>query len=265
MSIRNIIYKNKFCKTKINININKTQYTNTNKILQTNIINNLIPLKTDKLYTALIIEPRKHNALEYVLNNFTINLDNKLWNFVIYCSLYNKQFVEEIKNKLNIDIDIIPICNQNLTIPDYNYLLTNKKFYEVISTDLVLIFQTDTLILNKDIIYDFLKYDYVGAPWFNEKAVGNGGLSLRNKNKMIEIIDKKGVCKENEDFYFSFPRNYNIEINKPNFEEGKRFSVEQCFHEKSFGIHKVWRNLKKEDYQQIIKIYPQIKVLESLQ
>ncbi len=265
MSIRNIFYKNK-----INVNIlNKNNKPNFNNIidnqLYNNIINNLIPLKTDKLYTAIIVEPRKHKALEYVLNNFTINLDNKLWKFVIYCSFDNKIFVEDIKNKLNIDIDIIPICDKNLTITDYNYLLTNKKFYEVIQTDLVLIFQTDTLILNKDIIYDFLEYDYVGAPWRNERTVGNGGLSLRNKNKMIEIIKKRGTCIQNEDFYFSFPQKYNVNINKPSFEKGITFSVEQCYYEKPFGIHKAWIHLSKKEYNSLINIYPQIDVLKSLQ
>jgi hypothetical protein len=270
MSIKNIFYKKKI---NSNIKIDNTDNilkTNTIKIdnrntINTNIIDNLLPLYTQKLYTAVIIEPRKHKALEFVLQNYTYNLKEDEWYFVIYCSFFNKEFVEDIKKKLNINIDVIPICDNNITIPNYNYLLTNTKFYEVIPTDLVLIFQTDSLILNKEIIYDFLKYDYVGAPWFNEKTVGNGGLSLRNKNKMIEIINIKGECKQNEDFYFSFPRNYKIEIYKPTFEEGMRFSVEQCYHEKSFGIHKVWRNLKNEEYQQLIKIYPQIEKLKSLQ
>jgi hypothetical protein len=257
MSIRNIFGKYKNSMNCINIDMNQT--------INTTVVNNLIPLNTEKLYTAIIIEPRKHQALEFVLNNFTSNLDNKLWKIVIYCSLFNRDFVQNIKDKLNIDIDIICICNQNLTIKDYNYLLTHKKFYEVIKTDLVLIFQTDTLILNKDIIYDFIQYDYVGAPWKNEKTVGNGGLSLRNKNKMLEIINKKGISNINEDFYFSFPRNYNININKPDFEEGKRFSVEQCFHTKSFGIHKVWKCLNNHEYQELIKIYPEIDILKKLQ
>lgn len=263
MSIRNILYKNRINIVIKNEPINNN--INNNKILKSNIVDNLLPLNTKKLYTALIVEPRKHKALEFVFLNFKNNLKDNEWYFVIYCSIFNKDFVEDIKNKLNIDIDIIPICDNNLTIPNYNYLLTHKKFYEVIPTNLVLIFQTDTLILNKEIIYDFLKYDYVGAPWFNEKDVGNGGLSLRNKSKMLEIINKKGTCYENEDFYFSFPRKYDIKMNKPTFEEGKRFSVEQCYHDKSFGIHKVWRNLKNQEYQQLIKLYPEIEILKSLQ
>ena len=58
MSIRNIFYKNK-----INLNVlnNTNNSRNFNKIinnkLHNNIISNLIPLTTDKLYTAIIVEP----------------------------------------------------------------------------------------------------------------------------------------------------------------------------------------------------------------
>ena len=42
---------------------------------------------------------------------------------------------------------------------------------------------------NKDIINDFIGFDYVGAP-LKCGLVGNGGLSLRRKSKMLEIIDQ---------------------------------------------------------------------------
>ena len=218
----------------------------------------------NKLYTAIIIEPRKHKALEFVLHNFTSNLDNNIWNFVIYCSNFNKDYVLNIKTKLNININIIPISDSNITIKDYNFILTNKKFYDLIPTDIFLIFQTDSMILNKEQINNFLQYDYVGAPWKNEKTCGNGGLSLRRKTKMIEIINKKEYnYLQNEDFYFSF--NNNINLNKPDFELSKTFSVEQCYCENSFGIHKVWKSLPKNEYEQLIKIYPDIDILRNLQ
>ena len=47
------------------------------------------------LYTAVIIEPRKHRALRYVLNNFCMNL-NEDWQFIIFHGNLNKDFVEEI-------------------------------------------------------------------------------------------------------------------------------------------------------------------------
>ena len=67
------------------------------------------------------------------------------------------------------------------------------NIHDYIKTEMFLIFQTDTLILNKEKIYDFMNYDYVGAPFnrnFNWRRnypltdfydVGNGGLSLRRK------------------------------------------------------------------------------------
>ena len=47
---------------------------------------------------------------------------------------------------------------------------------------------------NKDIINDFLEYDYVGAPWIitaytftkNCSYIGNGGFSLRRKSKIAK-------------------------------------------------------------------------------
>jgi len=56
-----------------------------------------------------------------------------------------------------------------------------------------------------------------------------------------------------------------VKLNKPSFEDAKEFSIEPVYNDKSFGIHKPWRNLKKEDYQQLIKLYPQIEILKNLQ
>jgi DNA repair ATPase RecN len=101
------VINNKF--NKINTNINKVN-TNINKV-NTNInkINNInknyasklyldnlkqIENKENKKYTAIIVEPRKHKALEFVLNNFKENLNDD-WIFVILCSNFNKDYVEQ--------------------------------------------------------------------------------------------------------------------------------------------------------------------------
>ena len=115
------------------------------------------------------------------------------------------------------------------------------------------------LILNKELIHEFLKYDYVGAPWKNG-MVGNGGLSLRNKHKMIEICENVGNYTENEDNYFCYQRI--IPLFKPSFEDAKKFSVETVFHEKSFGIHAPWKHLDEIDI--LIHRYPDIRTLIML-
>jgi len=66
-----------------------------------------------------------------------------------------------------------------------------KKLANYILTDFVLIVQTDGFIINTEKwTDDFLKYDYIGAPWHptqllkevpSQYRVGNGGFSLRSK------------------------------------------------------------------------------------
>lgn len=118
-------------------------------------------IKSNKnLYTAIIIEPRKHKALEFVLNNFTSMLDER-WSFIIFHGNNNEDYVKDIINtKLSDNIDRIKLINlnvDNLSINDYNSLLYNSSFYDNIKTELFLIFQSDTMICSnyKNNIYNF--------------------------------------------------------------------------------------------------------------
>lgn len=233
---------------------------------------NLTTIKIEKTpheFTAIIVEPRKHNAFEFVFMNFIENLDER-WRFIIYHSEFNKSFISNIliSNIIisNRKIDMISICKYNLSIVEYNKLLTYKHFYNLIPTETFLIFQTDSMILqeNKHLIYDFINYDYVGAPWVSGK-VGNGGLSLRKKSKMLEILNLIQYNRnDNEDYYFSV-RSNNLNIRIPSYENAKLFSIETQYNDISFGIHRVWDRLNKEDYNKLIKLYPKIQVLKNLQ
>ena len=212
------------------------------------------------MYTAVIIEPREHKALGFVLHNFFTNLSD--WNFMLFHG-NNKKFIDALfENELKPFIDRITFIKlnvENLTTSQYNSICKSSCFYKCIPTDTFLLFQTDTLILNKELIHEFLKYDYVGAPWKNG-MVGNGGLSLRNKHKMIEICENVGNYTENEDNYFCYQRI--IPLFKPSFEDAKKFSVETVFHEKSFGIHAPWKHLDEIDI--LIHRYPDIRTLIML-
>jgi hypothetical protein len=207
-------------------------------------------------YTAVIVEPRKHKALEYVLNNFLENL-NSDWNFIIFHGTKNKEYIQNIidtkllKHKNRIQLINLNIDNLSSS-KAYSELFYNKEFYKYIPTEVFLVFQTDTVICSKykDLINNFIKYDYVGAPWsfiFNKEGsyeIGNGGLSLRRKSKMLEIIDKCDFNNiENEDIVFS-----KLGLNgcddtivfKPSGEEAKEFSIETIYNDKSFGIHNAY-------------------------
>lgn len=219
-------------------------------------------------YTAVIIEPREHKALGFVLKNFLSNLSDD-WGFIIFHGLKNEQFIDELfnsnlynfKKRLNKKIKL---NTDNLSSNQYSAILKSSSFYKCIETEICLIFQVDSIILNKEIINNFLKYDYVGAPWING-IVGNGGLSLRSKSKMIEICEKVPynlINHPNEDLYFSYQNI--VHLNKPKFEEAQTFSVETVFHEKSFGIHAPWKHLSKYEIDFLIKRYPDIQILIEL-
>jgi hypothetical protein len=208
------------------------------------------------MFTAIIVEPRIHSALKIVLNNFNKNLDEN-WKLLIYCGINNKSFIENIINNdifVNRQINIVQLNINNLTIDEYNKLFFSDYFYSNITTEVFLVFQIDTLlsdIYNKN-INNFLNYDYVGAPWCGLNQVGNGGLSLRKKSKMIELLNIGGFVKEDgtyhyEDRFFSNTcgniNEHKIILNKPSIDEAKQFSVETIFYDKSFGLHKPWNHL----------------------
>ena len=249
-------------------------------------------------YTAIIVEPRKHRALHFVLRNFFENLDDN-WDFVILHGTENKDYLNNIMEKLSkykSRATLINLNKKNLTYQEYNGLFYDKSFYDYIPTETFLVFQTDSMILkeNKDKINDFLEYDYVGAPigslshygdfkdkeMINEKhyEVGNGGLSLRKKSKMIELlkyikfakskhifdINKFGEYIPEDRFFSGEMTSEYIDIYKPHVQEASNFAVQELYNDSPFGIHKIWEGLNENEIHKLIHKYPEIRNLIKL-
>ena len=228
-------------------------------------------------YTALIIEPRRHNAFRFVIHNILENLSEE-WGILVFHGNQNQEFVYDIM--YNVEerhrgriIHLINMNVENLDAQSYSNMFFEYAFYDLIPTDTFLVFQTDSIILkeNKDRINEFLDYDYVGAPWNHYirgigGCVGNGGFSLRKKSKMLEILESKGIpdCVCNEDVYFSKDVNANIQYKVPSFELAKTFSVETVFCENPFGLHNCWKYLSLEERDYLINKYPEIQILMEL-
>lgn len=209
------------------------------------------------MHTAVIIEPRAHPALSFVLQNACTLPPT--WSILVIHGRNNLAAVQEaiastgnpqrFLSPIGLDVD-------NLTRVQYNALLTSAAFYRGIPTEMILIFQTDTLFLEPALLDSFMGYDYVGAPWKNGK-VGNGGLSLRRRSKMIEVCERvrpheclqdlltlpvieecthiKNILvamtpeeqtqEMNEDVFFSFQRMVPLHI--PTWEQARTFAVEE--------------------------------------
>ena len=221
--------------------------------------------------TAIILEPRKHLALSFVVKNILENLP-QAWSVRIYHGTENQTFVEGLLAK---DLaDHRPrITLENLGVADlnsaraYSEILTSRKFTEGIPTETFLVFQTDTMInpRNSHLLQKFLKYDYVGAPWpWDWLQVGNGGFSLRKRSKMLGIIDTSPpYMGQYEDHFFSIGSK-TVKPFKPSAEEAREFSIEQVYTPNSFGIHKAWIH-RPEMAEQLCTDCPGLATLISLQ
>lgn len=188
------------------------------------------------------------SALEYVAHNVLDNLPSS-WNLRIFPGRENKKEVENFVNGLSsakkhrTSVKDIGLTSMNTA--SYNKLMMSRKLLDAIDTEMFLVIQTDSLICKqgKELIKDFMKYDYVGAPWKGRNALGNGGFSLRRKSKMLEILKKCPTKDHNEDGFFSggCP---GAEPSKPSPEKAEEFSIETIYNEAKgkpfFGIHKPW-------------------------
>jgi len=198
----------------------------------------------DSNYSAVIFETREHPHLETVIKNFMYFLNESnsdiKWKLEIFHGNDNKEFVCNLFNGIdNVKLHHIDYPS-TITLNDYSTTLTSSSFWNTINSDNILIFQTDTILLREG-IDKFLDYSYVGAPWIKPKEgkfIGNGGLSFRKKQKMLEIINNHSSelidNMYNEDIFFS---KYLKENDVPSLELCKEFAVEDIYYETPLGLH----------------------------
>lgn len=222
---------------------------------------------TNKLDSAVIVEPRNHTKLDLVIKNIIDHIDD--CNIYIFHGNDNIELVLEIKNKYNNrNIILINLNVINLNRLEYSNLLVSRDFWDKIEGENILIFQTDSYLLaNSDHNIEYfisLGYDFIGAPvrFKRGKLILrehlNGGLSLRKKSKMIEIIHNIKNINETwpeDNFYTSKNKD---KMNLPPFEIALKFSVEREYYKNPFGIHNPKKCLAKNDYTNLLKYNPEI-------
>jgi len=219
------------------------------------------------LGACVIIEPRKHKALELSLRFTRATIPD--WPIVIFHGTRNEEFAREAAKNIT-NVEFRSLHEANLSIPQYNILMTRPSFYqEFAEYDYMLVFQTDSLLMcySPYSIEDFLGYDYVGAPWkhFPENCGGNGGLSLRRIKAMITVLRNHPYLKSElpllpEDLYISkLPG-----LHFPPRELSQQFSAETILHDCPFGTHKPFWNLKGAEWDRLVLYAPAVKLLKEL-
>jgi hypothetical protein len=193
----------------------------------------------------VIIEPRPHPDLAYVIRNMMHFLGDH-WGLCIVTSKSNVEFIRTIlPGWKNYHLRELP--GTNLTREEFRHLRKSEQFWNQLPGKKLLCFETDTLLCRSG-IEEFLHYDYVGAPWTINQSpsrvvrVGNGGLSLRSKQAMIELIGcGKPHVIPSEDTYFSIQLQlYKDLYNVPDVKTAMTFAVETLFYPRPLGLHKPW-------------------------
>jgi hypothetical protein len=135
------------------------------------------------------------NTKDPELSIKAIERSSKYINFAKYLLITDRHIKHDY-----IEIKIIDSIKK---IEDYSYFCV-KKLNEYIDTEYCLIVQPDGFVTNPLMWTDeFLKYDYIGAPW-DEKhsamALGFANININNLNKIPNIVGNGGFCLRSKRF-----------------------------------------------------------------
>ncbi len=136
-------------------------------------------------------------------------------------------------NNLPNDI-VFEQCPQLNNIHDYNHYVF-RELGQHVETSHCLLIQYDSWVLRPELWKDeWLKYDYIGAPWtYSEDSyiapggehvrVGNGGFSLRSK-KLLDLPKKYGIQLTHERGFWNEDGNICVYHRKRFLELGIRYA-----------------------------------------
>lgn len=146
------------------------------------------------------------------------------------------------------------------------FLAANGDFWQSLApVDHVLLFQADSILCSNSPrrVDDFLEYDLVGAPISSQYGVGyNGGLSLRNRTRTLEIIESVKWNGEYEDQWF-YKQLVAVGAKMPTEEVANQFAVETILAESPLGLHQVHRWHRGDNLKKLIQWCPEVQIADG--
>ena len=165
------------------------------------------------------------------------------------------KFLTSKKPKINFpEIEYIEI--PEIDINGYNKIMIND-LHKYFDTSHCLIVQSDSFVVNpNEWTNEFLKYDYIGAPWtkiinpkkdlqidLKKNRVGNGGFSLRSKklaaatkNTNLSELNVPLITEDVVTCHYLYEDLIKKGISFAPIELASKFSVEHVETNKEFGI-----------------------------
>lgn len=162
----------------------------------------------------------------------------------------------------SIDVRIIPEEFNMTTRHGVNIYLSRPWLWEQLApAKHVLVFQTDAMLCANayESMDDFLEWDFIAAPLHTKEKLFNGGLSLRNRTMMMEILANPANNWEDEtaagtwtmggeDIWFSRKMD-RMGAHLPDFKKAVTFACQHDWHvshsKTPLGYHKVHKNAGK--------------------
>lgn len=210
-------------------------------------------------FFAVFVEYRKHPYIEYVLRNVMHFLGPK-WGLQIFVWPRNRAFMENIVREWR-HVHVIELPEKIPGVVPYDQTIRSTELWSQVKGEYQLFFDIYSLLCRSG-IEDFLRYDYVAAPWLPKFSVspkcrmGSGGLSLRRKTAMMEICgtgnaDPKLIGRE--DVFFAVHLHLNPDRYRlPTLDTAMNFAVECVYHPKPLGVHMPWVCLPAKQIQSLL-------------
>ena len=202
---------------------------------------------------AVIIEPRRHAMLESVVRNIMHHLGAN-WNLHIWTYSRNESWVRNLFPDWELHVHSVPFPNMNQTL--YNGYLLDPYFWDTLSEEHILIFQTDCLLF-RSIPSEMFAFDYVGANYYRAEHIApsiggiQGGLSLRKRSAMADCLRRVSwdtiqhyrismglpkIATKHEDIFFTHACEM-LKKQVPPPPMRSSFSIEAEFYDRPCGHH----------------------------
>lgn len=207
---------------------------------------------------AVIIETRDLSSLTPLLAHFSSVLGPS-WPIVLYTSptaaVPRSAPFKRLIDARQLQVRFLPSTVVFKTRQDVSDFLTESWLYDQLApAEHMLFFQSDSMLCARSeaTVDDFLEFDFIGAPIDEKYGHGfNGGLSMRNRKVMLDIINTfRGEQEKNrnttasvgfEDQWFYKQLLGRTDAKIPTMEEASRFAVETVWYDTPLGFHQVSR------------------------
>ena len=220
----------------------------------------------DSLFSAVIVETRRHRALEQVVLRtlLTLGIPVQLFHGRNNLNFIRKSAIAGFVERG--DVTLTQLETGALAVREYNQLLLTLRFWERMrGRNKILVFQTDSTVCpgSPYTLKDFNEFDYIGSCWRPNRPSGlnieggSGGFSLRDWQRTVQVLQDfpPEAWTAGEDGYFAF----HFELvggRVATFDETTRFSSQCAFRAPSLGAHRV-SAMSKPDRKRFFEYCPE--------